>query len=296
MLIENAPGARPTPRGVLRALAAAASLIGLISAGVLAGEPKLASDWASEHAARVRLIGGSVTSPEGASRLFAAVEIQLDDGWKTYWRNPGTSGVPPRFEWTGSENLAEASPRYPAPQRFADKEGDTIGYKKAVLFPIEVTPKDPAKPVTLKLSLEIGVCKDVCIPVQPVLELSLPPRSAAPSEPMLAEALERVPRPAGARSSDPTLTSLKVDLRSDKPTIVIAARFPGQGETADVFLEAPDGLWIPLPKATGAKSGPDRTFLVDLTDGADIGDLKGRTIRATLVGDGGASETSFKLE
>ena len=51
-----------------------------------------------------------------------------------------------------------------------------------------------------------------------------------------------------------------------------------------------------MPKAEGGVVGTERRFTVDLTDGADIKDLKGRTIRATLVSARGQSETSFKFE
>jgi DsbC/DsbD-like thiol-disulfide interchange protein len=268
---------------------AALALIG-VAAAAQAAEPAIATSWVTDHASRARLIGGG-----DGGRRFVGIEIRLDDGWKTYWRNPGSSGVPPRLEWTGSENLAEATPLFPAPLRLPDRDGDTIGYKAQVLLPIEIKAADPARPVVLKLSLEYGVCKEVCIPVQTTFNLTVP-TGAPPVEPLIKGALEQVPRPVGSRPGDPSVTAIKVDLKGEKPAIEIAARFPAGGKVADVFLEAPDGLWIPLAKPVGASEGSDRRFHVDLTDGADIGDLTGRVIRLTLVGSGGASETTFKLE
>lgn len=265
----------------------------------LAQEPAHASAWISEHATRARLVGGGVAQAQGKTpALIAGLEIQLDDGWKTYWRNPGSSGVPPRFDFTGSDNVASATALYPAPARLKDRDGDTIGYKTAVVFPIEIKPVDATKPVTLKLAAEYGVCKDVCIPVQPALSLTLPQGAAAKSAgPDLAQALERVPRSdAQLRPTDPKLKSLKIDLASAKPSITIDAQFPGDSSGADVFLEAPDGIWIPLAKSAGAVAGGVGRFTVDLTDGADLADLKGRMIRLTLVSASGQSETTFKLE
>jgi hypothetical protein len=89
---------------------------------------------------------------------------------------------------------------------------------------------------------------------------------------------------------------VKVELTGARPRIELAAEFPGGAKGADVFLEAPDGLWIPLAKPVSGSDGAVRTFEIDLTDGADIGDLKGREIRATLVSDSGQSEASFRLE
>lgn len=232
--------------------------------------------------------------------MVAGVEIELEHGWKTYWRNPGTSGVPPRMEWSESDNVAEAKLLFPAPHRFQERDGDTIGYKTAVVLPVAVTAKDPAKPIKLKLALEYGVCKDVCVPVQPTLELAIPADAAGKGLAKgLAAALDLVPREAGhRRASDPVLSRVDVALAGPKPKFELMATFatPEAARGGDVFLEAPDGLWVPLPKPVGEPSGLVRRFEVDLTDGADIAELKGKRIRVTLVAPGGQSETSFELQ
>ena len=110
-----------------------------------------ASDWVQGHSSRARLIAGNG---------LAGVEVQMPEGWKTYWRTPGDAGgVPPSFDWSQSENLAEATVLYPAPKRFSDKAGDTVGYKGTVVFPVRLAAKDPAKPIDLHLLLEYGVCR-----------------------------------------------------------------------------------------------------------------------------------------
>ena len=279
-------------------MAMAVSLMAVSPAAAIAEDAAFASTWASEHATKVRLIGGGAATPGQKPRLIAGIEIEMDSGWKTYWRNPGTSGVPPRFDWTGSENLAEATALFPAPHRFSDREGDTIGYKGAVVLPVEIKAKDPKLPVKLKLALEYGVCKEVCVPVQPVLELTLPPEAATkPAGTALARGLDRLPRMTGARKAgDPELKQVTLDLQSAKPSIAIDAAFPADAAGADIFLEAPDGIWVPLAKPVGEPRDGVHHFVVDLTDGADLADLKGRTIRVTLVSAAGQSETSFKFE
>lgn len=277
----------------LAALMGLLVLAGAGGASVAADEPGYASPWQKEHTTAVRLIGGG-----HQKHLYAGIEIALDEGWKTYWRNPGSSGVPPRVDWKGSENVAEATLLFPAPVRFQDKEGDTVGYKKSVVLPVSIKPQDPAKPIVLNLALEYGVCRDVCIPVQPNLTLTLPPDAAAkPAGSALGEALAKVPRAAGSRlGTDPIVKAITVELTGPKPLIRIDAEFPGSPAGADVFLEAPDGLWIPLAKTVDGGVGNVRRFEVDLTDGADIADLKGRTIRLTVVSAAGQSEATFKLE
>lgn len=229
-------------------------------------------------------------------RIYAGLEIELDDGWKTYWRNPGSSGVPPRIDFDGSENLAKAELLFPAPYRFKDRDGDTIGYKKAVVLPVALTPHDAAKPIALKVSAEFGICREICIPIQPNLSLVVPSDavSAKPGD-RLTEAVGRIPKLNSNDPGAPRLEKFSAKLTGEKPQLAIDAYFPGDPDRGDVFLEAPDGVWIPLPQPSGQPKDGVRRFVVDLTDGADLADLKGRAIRMTLVGSAGQSETSFDL-
>ncbi len=96
-------------------------------------------------------------------------------GWKTYWKNPGDSGVPPSFDWAGSKNLKHAEVLYPAPHRFADANGTAIGYDDQVVFPVKLTPERVGEPIELKLAFAYGLCKDLCIPNDVSLGLTLEP-------------------------------------------------------------------------------------------------------------------------
>jgi DsbC/DsbD-like thiol-disulfide interchange protein len=222
----------------------------------------------------------------------------LPPGWKTYWRTPGDAGgLPPSFDWSQSSNLASANVLYPAPLRLTDKSGDTIGYKGHVIFPVEVRPKDAAKPVVLKLDMHYGICKDICVPVEAKLEVEISPDAADPAPESAVDAFASVPRAEGSpRSDDPILLGAKVDLVSASPHIVLEAKFPGAGGPFDIFLEAPDNLYVPLPVKAQARGAGVEVFKVDLTAGADVAALKGKIITATLVSPSGASVTSFRLE
>lgn len=269
------------------------------TAQVSVAEPAaLASAWIGENHTRARLIAGgpAVDSPRGT--IAVGVEIELADGWKTYWRNPGSSGVPPQIDWAASSNLASAELRYPAPTRYTEREGDIIGYKKRLIFPVAVRPADPARDVKLVLAIEYGVCKDICIPVQTRLEIALPPGAAEQSMgSQLAKAFDRVPRPRDARRpNDPELRKAKIELDGPQPMIRLDVAFPGGAEGADVFVEVPDGMWIPMAKPAGPPQGDTASFVVNLADGADVSSLKGKSVRVTLVSPRGQSEASLKLD
>ncbi len=100
------------------------------------------SPWVDDLSSSLRLIAGGPDDTEG---LRAGIEIKLKPGWHTYWRYPGDSGVPPRFTFPGSINVAAVKVLYPAPQAIVDETGTTIGYTDNVVFPLRVTPRQKGK-------------------------------------------------------------------------------------------------------------------------------------------------------
>ena len=257
-----------------------------------AQDAEASSPWVELHASRAHLVASDAGAPDGAR--IAGVEIVMADGWKTYWRTPGDSGVPPQFDWTGSANAARIEVLYPAPKRMAEAGGEVLGYKGAVLFPIAVTPQDAAKPVALKLALEFGICREICVPAVATMELSIPPPRKAAHSDALKAALERVPRPsAGRRPADPELRQVSLDDSDAGPRLAIVAAFHGS-KGADVFVEAPEGLYVPLPRLVAQDGRGLTRFAADLP-GDLARDLKGKTLTLTLVSEAGATQAEWRL-
>jgi DsbC/DsbD-like thiol-disulfide interchange protein len=272
--------------------------LGLCLAAVLATLPaaaETASGWVEGYNSRVRLIAGAATD---ASGLVAGVHIVLAPGWKTYWRNPGDSGgVPPHFDWSGSANLEVATVLYPAPLRLKDATGDAVGYMESVVFPVMLRPLDRSRPIELRLAMEYGICREICIPAEAKLQVRIEPGAlkALPGE--LAAALAKVPRePAVRRPGDPQLAGAKAVLTGDKPRLELQARFPSGTSGADVFVEAPEGIYIPLPQRKTGASGNLLEFQVDLSTGVEPQDLKGKRLLLTLVSDAGSSEATWTVD
>lgn len=250
-----------------------------------------ATPWTEQHASRVRLVAGGAKSAKG--QYLAGLEIAMADGWKTYWRMPGDSGVPPTFDWSGSANVASTRVLYPAPMRMPEAGGFAIGYKQSVLLPVEITPQDASKPVVLKLALEFGVCREICIPATATLDLSIPAAPAGAPAPQIAAALERVPRPQESRrKGDPKLQRVTVSHNQPSPKLTIEASFAGDATGADAFIEAPEGIYVPMPKRVAADAGGVVRFETDL--GRHLAqELKGKTLTFTLVSDAGATEAQW---
>ncbi len=266
-----------------------------IAAGIeRAQAAELATAWnAGKPETKSRLLAGVA-----AGKAMAAVEIELADGWKTYWRFPGDAGgLPPSFDWSKSDNVASVKVLYPAPKRFTDAAGDTLGYKDRVIFPVEIEPKDATKPVTLVLAMDYGICRDVCIPVDSALTLPIPTGNIAPLAAAALASLEQVPRQT-PRATDPKLIKTDVKFDATPPIIAIEAEFPGGVAKAEAYVESPSGYYIPLPKSGSAKDvGKDRLrFEIDLTGAVEPADIKGKTAIVTLLSSQGASQTAIKLD
>jgi len=261
--------------------------VGLIVAAASSLAAEVESPWVEAQKSRARLVGGGG---------LVGVELQLPEGWKTYWRTPGDAGgVPPAFDWSGSKNLESAQVLYPAPMRFSDSSGDTVGYKSSVTFPVRLKAKDPSQPIDLDVAIDYGVCKDICIPAQAKLSVTVPPDTAMSDE--LIAAMATIPAPPdGRRENDPLLKRAVVDLAAAKPHVLLETEFPGGAEHADAFVEAPDGLYVPLPKKTADDGKGAVTFEIDLSKDVDLAALKGKQLKATIVSDKGQSEASFPLQ
>jgi DsbC/DsbD-like thiol-disulfide interchange protein len=213
---------------------------------------KAASAWSDGQSARMRLIsGGGAADGKG---LRAGLEIELAPGFKTYWRVPGDSGVPPTIHFDGSKNLAHAELIFPAPHVFEDAAGKAIGYKDGVVFPLRITPLDPLSPVELKVKLDYAVCGTLCFPVEGAAALTLTRSADAPEIALVAAAEEAVPKAAAIAGpgslrvvgvSSPVIlagkASFTVKTESQGPATLVADATP-----ADWFLDVASAPASPL--------------------------------------------------
>jgi DsbC/DsbD-like thiol-disulfide interchange protein len=268
-----------------------------MTVGAQAAADPVATPWVEGHGSKVRLLAGGAAPGASSPGLLAGVEVRMAPGWKTYWRSPGDSGgLAPHFDWSGSVNVASAKVLYPAPRRFKDAAGDSVGYAGTVVFPIEIRPANPTKPMELRLSLDYGICREICVPAEAKMALSLPAGGAAASSPEIVAALAAVPRKSDERQSqDPRLAMSEAHLGSEKPRLVLEAVFPAAAASGDLFIEAPDGIYVPLPARTGEEANTVR-FEVDLTQGAEPESLKGKTLVVTMVSDAGQSEARWTIK
>jgi DsbC/DsbD-like thiol-disulfide interchange protein len=256
------------------------------------------SAWQSEGHAAARLIAGALVKRPDVSFVRAGIEIRLDPGWKTYWRYPGDSGVPPSFDFTGSQNVKSATVQWPAPEPFADGAGGhSIGYVGDIILPLKILPSDIAQPSTLHVTMKYAVCGALCVPAEATLELPLTGKST--DETILDNAERQVPKrvPIGPNSGK-ALAILSVHRESggahEKVAVDVAAP---AGASVELFAEGPTPDWaLPLPQSASPETGPTRRFTFDL-DGLPPGaQAKGAALKLTAVSGEDAIEVSTHLD
>lgn len=160
---------------------------------------------------RIEVLDGGAT---GRGTRMAALRLSMAQGWKTYWRLPGEAGIAPRFFWDGARNLGGADIKWPVPGLYELNGYQIIGYQDRLVLPIEITPQRPDRPVRLRGRMEIGLCKDVCIPGALSFDAALD--DAAPPNPEIEAALADRPlsaAEAGMRDTTCRLSPIEGGLR-----------------------------------------------------------------------------------
>src|SRR6201996_6528321 len=284
MTVPSSLRRTPSRPAALFALAAIASLSPIES------RAEDASSWQKGSHAAMRLLAGSHSGPV----LLGGVAIQLDPGWKTYWRTSGDSGVPPRFDFSKSDNVEAVTVLWPAPLKFDDGAGGfSLGYHDQVVLPLRIVPKSNDKPVTLRANINYAVCEKICIPVEASAELTFA-SVASTEDSVLFAALETVPKPASVGDPNP-LTIIDVK-REGKSTVLVDALSP-DARTVNLFVEGPTPDWgLPVPKLVEHGPAGVKRFTFEL-DGIPPGtNPEGAALKLTLVGGDRSYEFNINLE
>jgi DsbC/DsbD-like thiol-disulfide interchange protein len=249
-----------------------------------------ASAWQKAAHSAVRLLAGSRSGPV----LLGGIAVQLDPGWKTYWRTSGDSGVPPRFDFSKSDNVEAVTVLWPAPTKFDDGAGGfSLGYHNQVVLPLRIVPKSTDKPVTLRADINYAVCEKICIPVEASTELAFA-TVASTEDNVLFAALDTVPKPASIGDPNP-LTILDVK-REGKSTVLIDVLSP-DARTVSLFVEGPTPDWaLPVPKLLEHSPPGIKRFAFNL-EGAPAGtNPEGAALKLTLVGGDRSYEFNINLQ
>ena len=248
-------------------------------------------DWAEGQKTRIRL----VASGAGADGMIdGAIEIALPPGWKTYWRNPGTAGIAPEFDFSASRNLAAPAVSFPVPEVVDDGYSVTNVYVGGVVLPFRAAVTDAKMAVELALTVRLGVCDEVCVPEEVTARLAVPPGENDPATAaVLTTARARLPGPPepGVFAVDSAAREGGSDLR---PVFRIAATVPA-GAEPKLLVEGPVD-WAPYAPAFAGRDGDRVLFDAKFSRLGAKTPIAGAEIRVTMEAGGRAIEQRVPLD
>lgn len=223
----------------------------------------------------------------GGARM-AAIDLRLTPGWKTYWRSPGETGIPPVFDWSGSQNLRHVRILWPRPHIFDVNGVRTLGYGGGLVLPVEVTPIDPARPVTLRIRMELGVCRDVCLPADVAVEAELQPGEDGPDAAISAALADQ---PMQARAAGLSRLTCRVEPIRDGLRVTASMEMTPLGAGAETVVLEPDDPAIWVSSAVVTRQGRRLTATSDLvTPSGQPFALNRAGLTVTVIGASGAAE------
>lgn len=176
---------------------------------------------------------------------------------------------------------------WPVPSVFWQSGMRSVGYDRGVVLPIHVTPRRAGQPIALRLSLDMGVCRDICIPVSATTRATLP-AAATTTDPLIRSALSNRPFTA----TEANVSGARCDLRLTPKGAILTAtlKMPSLGRAEEVVFEPSDPrLWVSEPKTQRQGNTLVSTAHVQPPRGQPLS-LDRNGLRITVIGDRGAAE------
>lgn len=242
------------------------------------------SPWFETEGAKLRLI--SQPSADGKT-IDAGLEVKLEKGWKTYWRSPGASGLPPQLDFGASKNIAKSHMHFPVPITFGEGHNLSVGYDQSVTFPIQIEPLFTNRPVQIAVEGLIGICAEVCIPVRFNLAVNEDGKGISTRD--VASSLNRARSSLAKEPSDDFHINKLIYAGNH---LEIIATVPEETRSSTILIEGP-ASWYLTPANAQSINGTIARFQVGLQDLPKGADPMSTELKLTLISDGAAVEADM---
>jgi DsbC/DsbD-like thiol-disulfide interchange protein len=236
---------------------------------------------------RARLITADMAAPDRTT--LAGIDIDMPQGYKTYWRIPGETGIPTLLDYSGSTGLSAAHVLWPYPS--IDESGGVLDY---VYFGPTILPAtlhvDSDQP-NVKLVVTLGICSDICVPVEAQFEL--PVLLDTPDHEQnarLRQALKRAPRPWAASDGPAPVGDVTLDAGGNALRVVLT----GPAVKPASLIASTAGN-MPALFGTPQKSPEPGIILLPLLGTTGIKGLEGKPVQLTFLTDAGSFWVSRQI-
>jgi thiol:disulfide interchange protein DsbD len=213
--------------------------------------PSFGDAFAAHHT-QVKLILSADTAKPGDT-IWAGVDLKMESGWHTYWKNPGDAGSPTKIEWTLPPGISAGEIQWPLPEKLPPAEVTTYGYETEVvlLVPLTLASNLSGGPLNLAAKVSWLECKESCIPADATVEakLNIGSETKTSAEASLVQSWQqKIPKPINNANwkikvwwEKPATGDLR-PLIFERPGIYSAAK--NIPYSVDVFPEANDHFEI----------------------------------------------------
>ena len=234
------------------------------------------SEWQDLGGGKARLV---LSADPSNSSINGVIEVKLEKGWSTYWRYPGSSGIPPRFDFSASKGFSNQPVKFPTPALQTADGISYAGYKRNVSFPFSGI-GSLAPDMVVKLNMLIGVCREVCIPA--IAEFEVSGRDLLQSDPVATEIIS-VANKTLPISKAPTELDLSVIPKSNN-RYEVTINHASTAKDVTMFIEGPD-KWRLLPSKRLQQIDDQHVFELNLANAPDNIDPIGGKIDYTFAFD-----------
>lgn len=207
--------------------------------------------------------------------VMAAVRLQMNPGWHTYWENSGDSGYATKIKWTLPAGVTNGAIQWPVPEKVVISGETTFGYhdEAILLVPLRIAADAPAGPAKFSAKVSWLECEKLCLPGSATVDAELvigPDHKTSGHTAIFSAARERLPKTSGAAAR-----AYWVDSNPTNRTLAIEWKTSASG--ADFFPKTVPNLTLSA-KSTVGQSAPDtQKILLDVArdDGAWPAEISG---------------------
>jgi thiol:disulfide interchange protein DsbD len=182
----------------------------------------------------------SATTARPGDTIWAGVDLKMEPGWHTYWKNPGAAGEATEIKWQLPPGVTAGEIHWPLPQKLPPADITTYGYEDEVMLLVPLTIgtnfSATSGPLNLKAKVSWLECNESCIPASAEVQTTLALGSATqPSvdAPLIQSWQAKVPAAAGTFSAQAWWDK---SAAGDQRTLNL--QWSGQTNSADFFPTA----------------------------------------------------------